>query len=165
MDDVIRWNAILLLRSAARRALESLSLDWMSQLALLPAELYTAIFEQFDGTLAERTQAILALIRAIPRSPVPDTLLFERVHLTRPKQAFLLYRRLREAPHDASRVRFFVYECWSADAQSVVNVLKLLRNLEEMSTWFGPDFAPEHVEEIFSNPRTTLKRLWLRFRP
>lgn len=34
-----------------------------------------------------------------------------------------------------------------------------------MTLFFGPDFAPEHLEEIFEDPREKLKTLQLRFRP
>ena len=139
----------------------------MAQASLdkLPPELYIAIFEHFDGTPLERNAAVLALTRAIPRSPVPDLLLFEQICLVSPRQAYPLYRRLKQAPTDAARVRIFSYKCWSADADHVVNVLGLLQHVEEMTLWFGPDFAPEHLEDIFKNPRSGLKMLHMRFRP
>ncbi|EKM48464.1 uncharacterized protein PHACADRAFT_214787 [Phanerochaete carnosa HHB-10118-sp] len=137
----------------------------MARLDELPPELYAAIFEQFEGGFDERQQTIVALVRAIPRSPVPDDLLFERIHLTKNRQAYTLYRRLRKNSKDADRVRIFTYECWTAHADYVVNLLKLLHQVEEMTLFFGPDFAPEHLEEIFEKPKERLKMLQLRFRP
>ena len=137
----------------------------MAHLDKLPPELYTAIFEQFEGTFEERQQTIVALIRAIPRSPVPDYLLFERIRITQAKQAWPLYRRLKGSPNDVNRVRIFTYECWSAHADHVVNLVKLLHEVEELTLFFGPDFAPEHLEEMFEMPKTKLKLLNMRFRP
>lgn len=131
----------------------------------LPAELYAAIFDCFEGTFDERKRTILALTRAIPRSPVPDTLLFDQIRLTHPQQAWLLYRRLRKRHEDASRVRLFWYECWGADADMVVNLLALLWSVEGLTLWFGPDFSPEHLEDLFKKPRDNLTFLFLRFRP
>ncbi|GJE85891.1 hypothetical protein PsYK624_019700 [Phanerochaete sordida] len=137
----------------------------MARLDGLPLELYAAILEQLDGVYEERQQAIVSLIRAIPRSPVPDDLLFERVHLTKPRQTYDLYRRLRKNPNDADRVRVFTYKCWSANADHLVNLLNLLFQVREMTLFFGPDFAPDHLEEIFKKPRDKLTMLNLRFRP
>lgn len=137
----------------------------MARLDSLPAELYTAILEQFNGTVQERQHSIASLICAIPRSPVPDTLLYERIHLSHRRQPFLLYRTLWKRRHDADRIQSFSYECWAADADHVVNLVGLMSNLEEMILWSGPDFAPENLEDMFRRPRTTLKRLSLRFRP
>ena len=137
----------------------------MASLDQLPPELYAAILEQFEGTIEQRQQTILALTRAIPRSPVPDDLLFGHIRLSRAEQAFFLYRRLKRHPEDAARIRVFRYESWGAHADHLVNLLDLLHNVEEMVLWFGPDFAPEHLEDIFKKPRTTLRLLHMRFRP
>jgi hypothetical protein len=137
----------------------------MASLDQLPPELYTAIFEQFEGTSDERKRAVLALSRAIPHSPVPDDFLFEHIRLTRREQAFLLYRHLRERPRDVARIRCFRYEAWIAYGDHVVNLLSLLDHVEEMSLWFGPDFAPNHLEDIFKHPKTALRILQIRFRP
>lgn len=137
----------------------------MAGLDQLPPELYTAIFEQFEGTFEERQATIVSLSRAIPRSPVPDSLLFERIHITNPRQAYPLYRRLKRNPPDADRVRIFTYTCWSAYADHVVNLVKLLIHVEEMTLFFGPDFAPEHLEKMLERPIEKLKLLKMRFRP
>ena len=131
----------------------------MARLDQLPPELYSAIFEQLEGTFEERQSTILALSRAIPRSPVPDDLLFERIRITRLNQAYKLYRRLKRNPLDANRVRMFTYACWSAHADHLVNLVRLLFQVEEMTLLFGPDFTPEHLEELFEEPRTKLRLL------
>lgn len=137
----------------------------MAHLDELPAELYTAILEQFEGTTGERQHAVAALIRAIPRSPVPYNLLFERIHLARRQQSFQLYRVLWKRRHDADRVRAFSYECWDAEADHVVNLVGLLRNVEEMTLWSGPSFTPENLEDLFTKPKASMRVLSIRFRP
>ncbi|KAI9057064.1 hypothetical protein FKP32DRAFT_1584592 [Trametes sanguinea] len=109
--------------------------------------------------------SLLALSRAIPRSSVPTFLLFEKIRITRREQVFQLYRRLRDAPEDAARVREFAFESWTVDADIFVNLVGLMPSLTYFKLFVGPNFAPEHLEEIFEKPRPCLKYLSMRFRP
>ncbi|KAH9858232.1 hypothetical protein C2E23DRAFT_719416 [Lenzites betulinus] len=129
----------------------------------LPGELLHDIVSHFDQ--ADFTQSLVSLSKAIPRSPVPTYLLFEKIRLTRGEQVFQLYRRLRHAPVDAARVREFSFESWNADADIFVNLMALLPSLTSLKVYIGPSFAPEHLEEIFQRPREQLRFLSMRFRP
>jgi hypothetical protein len=140
----------------------------------LPAELYDAIFYQVPAAALQDT--VLATTRAIPLAPVPVHHLFRCVRLRHSEQAALLYRRLRKRTADASSlaerkqtaewVKEFSLETWSVDAEVVINLVRLLPNLQAVTIWVGPSsFAPEQLEELFSNPLPGLRYLALRFRP
>ncbi|KAI0756577.1 hypothetical protein C8Q80DRAFT_1129401 [Daedaleopsis nitida] len=129
----------------------------------LPVELILAIVAQIEPDDIQRS--LLSLSRAIPRSGVSVFLLFEKIRLTRQEQVFQLYRRLHDAPEDAARVRVFILECWTVDADVFVNLMALLPALVRLVIYVGPNFAPEHLEEIFHNPREGLKFVSMRFRP
>ncbi|KAI0639832.1 hypothetical protein C8Q77DRAFT_1045644 [Trametes polyzona] len=129
----------------------------------LPGELLYAIVSHFDQENFK--QSLVALSNAIPKSPVPTFLLFEKIHLKHGDQVFQLYRRLRHAPQDAERVREFSFESWTVDADIFVNLMALMPALTSLSMYIGPNFAPEHLEEIFQKPRETLRFLSMRFRP
>jgi hypothetical protein len=52
------------------------------------------------------------------------------------------------------------------DAEIVINLIRLLPNLQALTIWVGPSsFAPEHLEELLSEPLLGLRYLSLRFRP
>ncbi|OJT08972.1 hypothetical protein TRAPUB_106 [Trametes pubescens] len=119
-------------------------------LDVLPGELLYDIVLHFDQDSFK--QSLLALSRAIPRSPVPTFLLFEKIHLEHGDQVFKLYRRLRHASEDAARVREFSFESWIVDADIFVNLMALLPSLTSLKMYIGPNFAPEHLEEIFQPP-------------
>jgi len=146
----------------------------------LPAELYDTIFDQVPP--AELQETVLATTRAIPLAPISPHHLFRCVHLRAPEQAILLYRRLRYPKHTASAdvaaasstereqtagwIKDFSLEMWSVDAEIVINLVRLLPNLQALTIWVGPSsFAPEHLEELFSKPLLSLRYLSLRFRP
>lgn len=137
----------------------------LAQIIDLPAELFVDILEQVDGDPYERQKTLLAFSRALPAAPLPYHIFFEHVRITQRQQAFQLYRCLRKRLEHAALVKSFSYVCWSADADNVVNLLKILQHVEELTIWFGPDFAPGHLEDIFEKPRNQLKLLFLRFRP
>ncbi|KAH7914755.1 hypothetical protein BJ138DRAFT_1143199 [Hygrophoropsis aurantiaca] len=131
----------------------------------LPPELYSAILEQLPPNWCIVQQTLLSLTRAIPCSPVPIYRLFEHVRIRHPEQAVQLHRRLRKAALEASWVRDFALETWVADADVVVNLLDILPQISVLSLFIGPNFSPEHLQEIFEKPRSTFSNLVLRFRP
>lgn len=135
----------------------------VSTIESLPSELYIAILSYIPPKELQRT--VLSLTRAAPRSPIPAYLIFEYVRLTHGDQAFQLYRHLRKSPEDADRVRHFTLECWTVDADVVVNLIALLHRMKEMTLFIGPNFAPEHLEEMFQKPKEGLNSISLRFRP
>ena len=132
-------------------------------LAELPTELYAHIIQFFDPGDAQ--QCVLALTRAAPFASIPTYHLFENIHVRQPKQAIDLYRRLRGAPQDAALVLKFSLETWTVDADVLVNLMGLLHNVQELLLFIGPNFAPEHLEDLFKTPRANLKYMSLRLRP
>lgn len=134
-----------------------------SSLDDLPVELYLAIISHFDSDDCQ--QSLLSLSRAIPRSPVPTHILFEKIRLQHPEQIFRLYTRLRRAPNDASLVRSLSLESWTVDADVFVNLMALLPTMERLTMYVGPAFEPEHMEEIFQRAREGLQLISMRFRP
>jgi len=135
----------------------------VAPLEALPPELYSAILSHVPTAFLQ--QSVLSLTRAIPRSPVPIHHLFEHIRLKHGDQVSQLYLRLRRSPLDASWVQRFSLECWTVDADIVVNLIALIPQVLELSLYIGPNFAPEHLEEMFDKPRVSLKILSLRFRP
>ena len=136
----------------------------------LPSELYSAILLHVPSDSLQ--QAILSLSRAMPYSPVPLRDLFHSVRIARPNQAVGLYNCLRfrtkcnNSDPASSWVRRFSIETWIIDAEVVISLVGLLQNLEYLSLWIGPtNFAPEHLEEMFSIYMPNLEYLSLRFRP
>lgn len=137
----------------------------------LPPELYSAILLHVPSDSLQQT--ILSLSRALPYSPVPLRHLFHSVRITHPDQAVRLYNRLRfslpernGADPASSWICRFSIETWTVDAEVVINLVGLLRKLEYLSLRVGPtNFAPEHLEEIFSKHMPSLKYISLRFRP
>lgn len=129
----------------------------------LPAELYSAIISHLPADSFQ--QDVLALTRAIPRSPVPLHHLFERIRLKHAQQAVQLYSRLRNATDERNWVKDFGMVTWTVDADVIVNLLGILPRISSLLLFVGPNFAPEHLEEIFHKPRDNLCFLSLRFRP
>lgn len=139
----------------------------------LPTELYESIFNHVPSS--ELQQTLLSVTRAIPLSPVPVSHLFHSICITYPARAVNLYRRLRPRNRNnsdlpgnnaADFVKEFSVECWSVDAEVIVNLIHLLPKLQRLNIWIGPDsFTPEHLEELFLKPSLELKYLSLRFRP
>lgn len=146
----------------------------------LPAELYTAILDFVPPSELQRT--VLSVTRAIPLSRVCVYYIFRSIRITHPDQAISLYRRLRHAQETrfdgakprseleeiANWVEELSIESWNVDAEVVINIIRLLGmpRLGSLTIWIGPNnFAPEHLEDIFSKPFPSLRRLSLRFRP
>ena len=135
----------------------------LASLKLLPSELYTAILLNVPANLLQQT--VLSLTRALPFSPIPEYHLFTHIHLKHADQVVQLYRRLRKATDDASWVKELALETWTVDADVVVNLIDILPKVVYLTLFIGPNFAPEHLEEIFEVPRPDLQFISLRFRP
>lgn len=141
----------------------------------LPTELYSAILSHVPFSSLKNT--LLTLTRALPFAPIPLHHLFETVCLTYPDQAPRLYERLRSRrPNQAENlditfdaalwVHHLSLETWQVDADVVLNLIRLLPNLETLALWIGPsNFAPEHLEDIIKPCMPKLTYLSLRFRP
>ncbi|KAG1757814.1 hypothetical protein EDB19DRAFT_1624249 [Suillus lakei] len=135
----------------------------LMQLDGLPAELYSAIISHLPADSFQ--QDVLALTRAIPKSPVPIHHLFEHIRLKNAQQIVQLYSRLRNATDERNWVKDFSIVTWTVDADVLVNLLGILPRISSLLLFVGPNFAPEHLEEIFHKPREDLRFLSLRFRP
>ena len=98
-------------------------------------------------------------------APIPEHHLFTHIHLKQAEQVIQLYQRLRKAKDDAGWIEGFVLDTWTVDADSAVNLVHLLFRVKEMTLFIGPNFAPEHLEEMFEIPRLSLQFLSLRFKP
>ncbi|EGN95151.1 hypothetical protein SERLA73DRAFT_187475 [Serpula lacrymans var. lacrymans S7.3] len=128
----------------------------------LPPELYNLIF---DHLLACQRNTILSLSRALPRSPIPIHQLFEHITLKHADQVILLYIRLRGGAKEAPLVKYFSLEAWTVDADTVVNLTNILVNVSDLRLCIGPSFSPDHLDDMFEQPKAALKSLSLRFRP
>ena len=132
-------------------------------LGSLPPELSTAILRNIPSTLLQQT--VLSLTRALPLSPIPEYHLFTHIHLKHADQVVKLNRRLRNSTDDASWVRELTLETWTVDADVVVNLIHSLSKVTDLTLFVGPNFAPEHLQEIFEVPMADLRSVSLRFRP
>ncbi|OSX66908.1 hypothetical protein POSPLADRAFT_1051073 [Postia placenta MAD-698-R-SB12] len=136
----------------------------VSPLEALPPELYTDILSQIPLEYLQETT--YSLVRAVPRSPVPQYHLFHYVRLKRSHQIFKLYSHLRKSPDHVSLIRYFALESWEvSDAWVVNNLIALLRNVSGLRLFIGPNYSPEHLEEMFEKPIEELESISLRFRP
>ncbi|EPQ60300.1 hypothetical protein GLOTRDRAFT_19570, partial [Gloeophyllum trabeum ATCC 11539] len=129
----------------------------------LPPELYYAILNHVPSDNLQQT--ILSLSCALPSSPVPVHLLFHSIRLRYPDQVVRLTRRLKKGPEDALLVKQFSLETWTVDADVLINLVRTLPNLTSLSLFVGPNFAPEHMEDLFHSPWAKLRFIGLRFRP
>lgn len=134
-----------------------------ASLGSLPPELYSAILSSV--TSEDRQSTTLSLTRALPAAPIPEYHLFTHIRLKRAEQVIQLYQRLRKTKDDAGWIERFALETWTVDANLAVNLVHLLSRVKEMALFIGPNFAPEHLEEMFETPRLSLQLLSLRFRP
>ncbi|KAF8899246.1 hypothetical protein BD779DRAFT_1430784 [Infundibulicybe gibba] len=137
----------------------------MPGLDTLPSELYSAILDQLPSEFLQ--EGCLSLTRCLPNAPIPQFHLFQCVRLKSSDQVLKFYRRLRTGPDSAvSWVQDFSLEAWNADAEIVIDLIRLLPRLRSLNVFIGPsNFNPERLVEIFSTPIPGLKRLSLRFRP
>ena len=132
-------------------------------LSSLPPELYTAILLNIPSSSLQQT--VLSLTRALPFALIPEYHLFTHIHLKHPEQVVQLHRHLKRATGDALWVQSLTLEAWTVDADVVVNLIDLLPKITSLTLFIGPNFAPEHLQEIFETLMADLKFLSLRFRP
>lgn len=163
MSHEVSHSVAAVATSTASIASSSSPASAVMQLDGLPGELYSAIISHLPADSVQ--QDVLALTRAIPRSPVPIHHLFERIHLKHAQQIVQLYRRLRNATNERNWVKDFGIVTWTVDADVLVNLLGILPRISSLLLFVGPNFAPEHLEEIFHGPREDLRSLSLRFCP
>lgn len=161
--EVSESHSVATVTTTSAASLPSPTSMLMRQLDRLPAELYSAIISHLPADSFQ--QDVLALTRAIPNSPVPIYHLFERIHLKHAQQIVQLYSRLRNANNERNWVKDFGIVTWTVDADVLVNLLGVLPRISSLLLFVGPNFAPEHLEEMFHKPREDLRFISLRFRP
>ncbi|KAF9532110.1 hypothetical protein CPB83DRAFT_760692 [Crepidotus variabilis] len=142
----------------------------------LPPELINAILEKVP--ISDHQATVWSLMKANPRLPIRLSHLFQSIRITQPQQAILLYQHLRRhgpfqidtnsdaEPHPISWIQDVLVECWTVDADVIINLLRLLPRLRTLSIWIGAhNFSPEHLEELFEKSIHGLLSLSIRFRP
>lgn len=140
-----------------------MSLESTSHLCHLPSELYSHILDQVPEQYLQRTAFALRL--ALPRAPIAQYHLFTCIRLTRAEQVIQLSRRLREVPEYYSQSATFSLETWTVDADAAINLIRTLPRLKSLTLFIGPNWAPEHLEELLQKPIQALKNVSFRFRP
>jgi len=131
----------------------------------LPPELYDAVLGFVPSLSLQNTTYSLALALPFYSRYLIDNYLFTHINLAHPRQVRSFYLRLRAHPNDILRIKTFALTSWNVDADVVVNVIRLISEVQEMTLYIGINFAPEHLEEIFERPMKKLQFLGLRFRP
>ena len=130
----------------------------------LPTELFTCILECIHPD--ERQGAAASLLIALPRTPVPRYHIFQNgIRIKTDTRVVLFEKYLRDFPDDIALIRVFSLEAWSLDADVAINAIRKLTALERLTIYVGPNFAPEHLEELLERPFASLKYLAIRFRP
>ncbi|CAE6355699.1 unnamed protein product [Rhizoctonia solani] len=142
----------------------------MPNLSDLPSEVYAVIFSHVPPS--ERQRAVLNLSRALPRSPVPTSQIYNHIIVYTPAAVFHLYKHFRRRKeHEADLynpselVKSISVRAWIVDADLVVNLLALLPSVPIMQMCVGTTYSPEHLHDIFTRPRLALRTLQLRFKP
>ncbi|EUC57339.1 hypothetical protein RSOL_218970 [Rhizoctonia solani AG-3 Rhs1AP] len=142
----------------------------MPNLSDLPADVYAVILSHVPPP--ERQRAVLNLSRALPRSPVPTSQIYNHIIVYTPTAVFDLYKHFRrrkdheaELYNPSELVKSISVRAWVVDADLVVNLLALLPSVPVMQMCIGTTYSPEHLHDIFARPRLALRTLQLRFKP
>ncbi|KAH7338805.1 hypothetical protein B0J17DRAFT_706129 [Rhizoctonia solani] len=142
----------------------------MPNLSDLPPDVYAVILSHVPPP--ERQKAVLNLSRALPRSPVPTSQIYNHIIVYTPAAVFHLYKHFRQKKdHEANLynpselVKSISVRVWVVDADLVVNLLALLSSVPVMQISIGTTYSPEHLHDIFARPRLALRTLHLRFKP
>ncbi|CAK9785509.1 hypothetical protein CC85DRAFT_286676 [Cutaneotrichosporon oleaginosum] len=139
-----------------------------SLLADLPSELVHVILDHVPPE--EQQRAALALRRVLPHHPVSSAHLWNHLVVHHPRQLLPLYRKLkeeagREGGGATTLVKTFAQESWRGDADVMNNVLRWLPDVRTLMLNVGTNFVPEHLQELFHEPRPGIERMEMRFRP
>ncbi|WWC60438.1 uncharacterized protein I303_103010 [Kwoniella dejecticola CBS 10117] len=135
-----------------------------------------------------RQLTTLALTRVFPGYEISLRNLWRHVIIYNSKQLWPLWRKLKsnneseryQHQHDqdedrnegtlkyAREIRSFSMKSWKGDADILNNALRCIPTNSPLHTILlniGTNFAPDHLEELFENPRQGIRRLEMRFRP
>ena len=151
--------------------------------ASLPPELFDTLIEHVSPE--ERQRAALALRQVFPDDRISSRHLWTYMVIRRPQQLFPLWQRLKAESKlpgggHTRDVIAFCMESWKGDADilnkwvSIIkqrlqstdfSAMRLLPDVKILMMNIGTNFAPEHLEEMFDEPRTGIRRMEMRFRP
>ncbi|ORY29771.1 hypothetical protein BCR39DRAFT_467093 [Naematelia encephala] len=134
----------------------------------LPPELIDQLLDHVPPHLLQRTA--LSLIRVFPDYPLSSRHLWTHLTVHRASQLIPLWHKLRSEGKKPGRgnvafARTLCQESWRGDADILNNVLRCLPDLTVLMLNIGTNFAPEHLEEMFEDPRLGIQRMEMRFRP
>lgn len=142
----------------------------MLDLSRLPSDIY-AIILSFVPPL-DRQTAVLNLSRALPRSPVPTHQIYEHIILHTPRAVLHIYQHFRKRKSEQGalynpneQIKSLNVRTWIPDADLVVNLFALLPTVPIIQLYVGTTYNPEHLSDVFTQPRLSLKALQLRFKP
>ncbi|OCF75120.1 hypothetical protein I204_03969 [Kwoniella mangroviensis CBS 8886] len=135
---------------------------------------------------AHRQITSLSLTRVFPDYPISTRHLFEHLIVYNPRQLWPLWRKLKsindgeqEDPRSdggeenrkitrSGGIKSFTLKSWKGDVDILNNILRCIspeKGLNTIMLNIGTNFSPDHLEEMFDQPRMGLRRLEMRFRP
>ncbi|WWD16385.1 hypothetical protein CI109_100811 [Kwoniella shandongensis] len=129
----------------------------------LPPELIDHLLSLVPPQSLQRTT--LALLRVFPQHPFASKHLWTHLVVYRKEQLIPLWRKLKEDEGMRDGVASFTLQSWRADADILNNVMRCLNHINTLMLNIGTNFAPDHLEEMFMDPREDMERMELRFRP
>ncbi|KAL7424690.1 hypothetical protein Q5752_000374 [Cryptotrichosporon argae] len=135
----------------------------------LPPELLDLVLSHVAPDARSYTAASLS--RVFPDAPPAYVHRWRHVVVGKPAQLLPLYRRIQRDEQERGDVgggrlaRTFAQQAWRGDADMLNNVLRCLPALDALLLNCGTNFAPEHLQEMFDEPRPGMRRMEVRFRP
>ncbi|WVQ93645.1 hypothetical protein IAU59_000721 [Kwoniella sp. CBS 9459] len=129
----------------------------------LPPELIDDLLYQVPPN--QRQVTALALKRVFPDHPISSRHLWNHLVVYRAAQLMPLWRKLKSDEAMRNGVKTFSMQSWRGDADILNNVMRCITSLNTLMLNIGTNFAPDHLEEIFEDPREGLEKMELRFRP
>ncbi|WVF66010.1 hypothetical protein IAT40_000748 [Kwoniella sp. CBS 6097] len=129
----------------------------------LPPELIDDLLYQVPPN--QRQVTALALKRVFPDHPISSRHLWNHLVVYRAAQLMPLWRKLKADEAMRRGVKTFSMQSWRGDADILNNVMRCITSLNTLMLNIGTNFAPDHLEEMFEDPREALEKMELRFRP
>ncbi|OCF44090.1 hypothetical protein I317_02043 [Kwoniella heveanensis CBS 569] len=129
----------------------------------LPPELIDDLLYQVPPN--QRQVTALALKRVFPDYPISPKHLWNHLVVYRAAQLMPLWRKLKHDEAMRRGVKTFSMQSWRGDADILNNVMRCITSLNTLMLNIGTNFAPDHLEEMFEDPREGLEKMELRFRP
>ncbi|WVQ77360.1 hypothetical protein IAR50_007045 [Cryptococcus sp. DSM 104548] len=130
---------------------------------LLPPEIIDHLLTLVPASELQLTA--LSLLKVFPNHNISRRHLWRHLIIFRAGQLWPLWKVLKEEEMIRQGVKTLCLQSWQGDADILNNVMRRLTHLRTLMLNVGTNFAPEHLEEMFENPRMDLERMELRFRP